>query len=75
MKRLNRIAAVLMLVLLLLGGYVGAYFAMSEYWQLEAVGIRVFQKEMVSTFFSPMVKLESIVRGVPIVPIWPSTQD
>ncbi len=34
MKRLNWIAVVLMAVLLLFGGYVGAYFAVSEYTPL-----------------------------------------
>lgn len=65
MARTARIIAVS--VLLLLGGYVGAYFACSEYsdptWYHPA-GRRVFDGQPLLVYpFEPLGELESLVRG------------
>jgi hypothetical protein len=66
----NRTAPIATLAaLLLLGGYVAAYFACSDYYEggwsepVPSLRIRSFPNETAATIFAPIVKLESIVRG------------
>lgn len=80
MKRLDWIAAGLS-VLLLLGGYVGAYFACSQYevygvapGRPRPMHIRKFPSEAVGWIFTPMIRLESMIRSVDVMAS-PALQD
>ena len=57
-------AAILVMVVLIVGVYVGAYFVASEYKYFPLLGdCRYFRNKPVATAFWPMVKIESSVRG------------
>ncbi len=65
--------AVVIGLLLLVGGYVGSYFAVSDYsgnsWSNPSPsrGIRSFPNDTLATFFFPVAQIESKIRRIDIV--------
>jgi hypothetical protein len=55
--------AVVLILLLLLGGYVWAYFALSDYYQLDQAAFRSFRPAWRLSLFSPLAKVEFVIRG------------
>lgn len=67
------IAVVLILLLLLLsGGYVGAYFVCSDSMNMRfAVSFRSFPNETTANVFAPMVRVESLIRNLEVMATFP----
>lgn len=68
------VGATLALVVVALGGYVGAYFATSTYASDTQLAVRRFTYDWQAWLFSPALSIESRVRGLQIESVFPEPE-
>ena len=68
------IAGIIVLAVLLLGLYVGGYFATTTFATDTQIAVRRFTYDWQEILFTPALKIESWMRGLEVIAVYPDLE-